>query len=181
MDLVPTLSALLGLPIPYSSLGGIIPELFTRLDEYSTSENMGEKVTECSNCNGEVCADLNIGNKTNLSLEVINITNCNYDSVIERHTNCNDRSSNEVYLNNSDNNSLLNALLVNSLQVMQYLQTYFKVNDNDNTFIYPTTKVALFPVSKQHTMDTLYTHVCSLLFHNSVTTELSTMKLLLKN
>jgi phosphatidylinositol glycan class O len=38
IDLVPTLSLLLGIPIPFGNLGAAIPELFFRMDSSSQAE-----------------------------------------------------------------------------------------------------------------------------------------------
>lgn len=84
VDLVPTLSLLLGLPIPYCNLGGIIPELFLHADVGKDDDNSGAgKGTDAFSSNS------------------------------------NSNSSSGFH------DALLQALLVNSLQLMRYLEEYF--------------------------------------------------------
>jgi hypothetical protein len=44
IDLVPTLSLLLGAPIPFGSLGGIIPEMFAGLYAHEQTEKLQDKL-----------------------------------------------------------------------------------------------------------------------------------------
>ena len=86
---MPTLSLLLDIPIPFPSLGSIIPELFLGYDD---NENYKKEFT-----------DLNL-----------NISDFTF-------------SSSTTF---SSSNSLANALLLNSLQIMRYFQEYYKNKKN---------------------------------------------------
>lgn len=57
IDLVPTVSLLLGTPIPFGSLGGIIPELFSGRYAFEAAENDEEAGQEQERLEGEMKDD----------------------------------------------------------------------------------------------------------------------------